>query len=80
MSRELESEHVTPDERDLADRLTAARPRPAAGFRGALGRYLVASDPGYGPRPESLRLRVAAYLAAGLLLVALGAVLAASTL
>jgi hypothetical protein len=63
-------------ERELAERLSAERPVPAAGFRGALGRYLAAHDPGYGPRPEKLRLRVGAYVALGTALMALGAGLA----
>jgi hypothetical protein len=67
-------------ERDLGDRLLASRPVPAAGFRGALGRHLELSDPGYGPRPEMLRRRVAVYLALGLLLIALGAARAVGAL
>jgi hypothetical protein len=35
-----------------------------------------ARDPGYGPRPERLLLHVAAYLGAGLVLIALGALVA----
>jgi hypothetical protein len=61
-----------PDERELAGRLGVERPVPAAGFRGALGRHLAARDPGYGARPERLRLIVAGYLAAGSLLIAVG--------
>lgn len=71
---------LAPDERELADRLTGWRPVPGAGFRGALGRHLASRDPGYGPRPERLRLTVAAYLVLGWLLTALGALLAVGTL
>ena len=63
-------------ERRLADRLIADRPVPPPGFRGALGRYLVARDPGYGHRPEGLRTLVLAYLVGGLILVGLGALIA----
>ena len=59
-------------EPELEDRLSAARPVPAAGFRGRLGRQLAAHDPGYGPRPEHLRLIVTRYLVAGAVLIALG--------
>lgn len=60
-------------EHDLADRLRFARPVPGAAFRGALGRRLAERDPGYGPRPERLRLIVAGYIGAGGLLIALAA-------
>jgi hypothetical protein len=63
-------------ERRLADRLLVDRPVPAPGFRGALGRYLRARDPGYGPRPPRLVLIVLVYLAAGLLLMGVGALIA----
>jgi hypothetical protein len=69
-----------PHERELADRLAGERPVPSAGFRGALGRRLAARDPGYGPRPERLRLIVAGYLAAGSLLLVLGALSATGAL
>jgi hypothetical protein len=62
-----------PSERQLAERLRVARPVPPAGFRGTLGRHLAEQDPGYGPRPEHLRLIVAGYLGAGGLLIALAA-------
>lgn len=71
---------LTIGERELGDRLSDERPVPAAGFRGALGRYLVSRDPGYGPRPERLRLTVAGYLAAGLLLIAVAALIAVGAL
>ena len=67
---------TTPSERDLADRLSVARPLPSAGFRGALWQHLAPLDPGYGPRPARLRLVVAGYLGLGLLLIALGALVA----
>lgn len=60
-------------EQDLADRLRIARPVPGPGFRGALGRRLAERDPGYGPRPERLRLIAAGYIGAGGLLIALAA-------
>jgi len=60
-----------PEERQLADCLTDTRPLPPAGFRGRLGRDLAERDPGYGPRPERLRLVVGGYLGAGGLLIAL---------
>jgi hypothetical protein len=69
-------EDTTPPERDLAERLSAARPLPSAGFRGALWQHLALLDPGYGPRPARLRLIVAGYVALGLLLIALGALVA----
>jgi hypothetical protein len=62
--------------RELAERLSTDRPVPAAGFRGALGRHLVARDSGYGPRPARLRLLATGYLVAGMLLLALGALTA----
>jgi hypothetical protein len=60
-------------EHNLADRLRIARPVPRAAFRGALGRRLAERDPGYGPRPERLRLIAAGYIGAGGLLIALAA-------
>lgn len=62
-----------PGEQNLAAALRSARPVPTAGFRGALGRHLAEHDPGYGPRPDRLRLMVAGYLGAGGLLIALAA-------
>jgi hypothetical protein len=61
------------DQRELAERLEADRPVPAAEFRGALGRHLAGRDPGYGPRPAGLRRMIALYLGAGGLLVLVGA-------
>jgi hypothetical protein len=58
-------------EHELADQLRIARPVPPAAFRGRLGRHLAEHDPGYGPRPERLRLIVAGYIGAGGLLIAL---------
>jgi hypothetical protein len=71
---------TTPDEQQLGERLAANRPLPGAGFRGALGRHLVASDPGYGPRPARLRMIVCGYLTAGALLLAVGVLLATGAL
>jgi hypothetical protein len=62
-------------ELELADRLAAMRPVPAPGFRGALGRRLAAEDPGWGPRPANLRPLVALYVEAGIVLIALAALL-----
>jgi hypothetical protein len=62
-----------PAEQNLAAALRIARPVPAAGFRGALGRHLADRDLGFGPRPERLRLMVAGYLGAGGVLIALAA-------
>jgi hypothetical protein len=67
-------------EGDIARRLADERPVPAAGFRGALGRQLAAEDPGYGPRPARLRLAVAAWLAAGAAVGAVGALIAFGSL
>lgn len=63
----------------LAEELSRQRPTPRASFRGALGRYLTAADPGYGPRPVHLRPLVAAYLLAGLVLLVAGLALALAT-
>ena len=65
-----------PQEDEFAEHLAGARPAPSAGFRRALHEHLSALDPGYGPRPERLWLIVAGYLALGLLLIGLGALLA----
>jgi hypothetical protein len=62
------------EEPRVAERLDRERPTPAAAFRGALGRYLAARDPGYGPRPENLRLLVGGALISGAILIALGLV------
>ena len=65
-------DRLSPDEIHVAERLDRERPTPAAGFRGALGRHLVARDPGYGPRPENLRMMVGGALASGGILIVLG--------
>ena len=62
-----------PDEHELAEHLRIARPVPALGFRGRLHRHLAGQDPGYGPRPERLRLLVACYIGAGGVLIVLAA-------
>jgi hypothetical protein len=61
------------DARELAEQLRMARPVPGVGFRGRLHRHLAERDPGYGPRPERLRLLVACYIGAGGVLIALAA-------
>ena len=58
---------------ELAEQLSIARPVPGVGFRGRLHRHLADHDPGYGPRPERLRLLVACYIGAGGVLIALAA-------
>jgi hypothetical protein len=55
---------------ELAEELRIARPVPGVGFRGRLHRHLAERDPGYGPRPERLRLLVAGYIGAGGVLIA----------
>jgi hypothetical protein len=60
-------------DRELAEELRIARPVPGVGFRGRLYRHLADHDPGYGPRPERLRLLVAGYIGAGGVLIALAA-------
>jgi hypothetical protein len=60
-------------EQELAERLRQERPLPGQRFHRTLAEHLVALDPGYRPRPPGLRLRAAAALAAGLSLLALGA-------
>jgi hypothetical protein len=71
---------LSPEEERVAERLRAEKPVPAAGFRGGLGRYLAARDPGYGPRPENLRMIVCGCLAAGAGMLALGALQATGAL
>lgn len=71
---------LDPPDREVAGRLTEERPVPGADFRGALGRSLLSADPGFGPRPERLRMVVALYLTAGMALTALGALQAAGAL
>ncbi len=58
---------------ELGRRMAGERPVPAADFRGTLGRFLAAADPGHGPRPPHLRVKVAGWLAGGGLIIALGA-------
>jgi hypothetical protein len=62
-----------PAEHELAEHLRLARPVPSGGFRGRLCYRLAQQDPGYGPRPERLRVLVACYLGAGGVLIALAA-------
>jgi hypothetical protein len=71
---------LEPGDQELARRLAAACPVPAADFRGRLGRQLLAEDPGYGPRPERLGTIVAVYLAAGAAVTAVGALQALGAL
>ena len=70
---------LEPADEQIGAELTAERPVPAAAFRGELRRRLIAEDPGYGPRPPKLRVAVATWIAGGLLLIALGALIALGT-
>jgi hypothetical protein len=63
----------SPADSELERRMTGERPVPGADFRGALGRLLAASDPGYGPRPAHLRLKATGWVAGGGVLVLIGA-------
>ena len=58
------------DEMQLGELLRRERPRPSAGFVEDLRRQLSRRDPG--PRPQRLRVLIAGYAAAGMLLLALG--------
>jgi hypothetical protein len=81
MSVEPDSENeLSPGERQLADRLSASRPLPAADLRGSLGGHLGAFDPGHCPRPERLRTMVVVYMIVGLALIAVGALLGVGSL
>lgn len=63
---------ATDDLVSLAQRLRAARPLPAAAFRGRLGRHLAGQPRRFAP--ARLRLLIATYAASGLVLLVLGAV------
>jgi hypothetical protein len=78
--RERQGGELEPRDRELGERLSASRLVPAPGFRGALGRRLAAADPGYGPRPEWLRVRSLSYAGGGFALIALGWLLATGAL
>lgn len=67
---------LTEGDRQLSEQLASERPFPAAAFRGSLGRWLSQRDPGYGPRPERLRLLVAGLVCLGVVLAAAGALVA----
>jgi hypothetical protein len=69
---DAEHEELGAEDPAVVRRLEADRPVPAPAFRGALGRYLMRRDPGYGPRPARLRVISLAYLTAGVLLMVLG--------
>jgi hypothetical protein len=67
----------TPDDLvGLSERLRDQRPLPAAAFRGALRRRLVALRPPR-PRPDRLGVLIARYAAAGGVLLLAGALSAA---
>jgi hypothetical protein len=81
MTEDSEIDRVrTDEERALGEHLHADRPVPSANFRGALGRYLVARDPGYGSRPSRLRLISGGCVVASAVLLALGALQATGTI
>ena len=61
-----------PDDDPLAARLTASRPVPPAGYRGALRRRLVALGPP-APRPANLGRLATVHGLAGLVLLVAGA-------
>jgi hypothetical protein len=67
-------------EEELVEEMVAARSLPTAGFRGALARHLVYQDPGYGPRPQGLRLRAAGFLVPSALIMLLGLLQATGSL
>ena len=69
-----EPNELEPAEAHVGHGLRIARPVPAAAFRGSLRRHLAERDPGYGPRPERLRMIVAGYVGAGGVLITLAAV------
>jgi hypothetical protein len=71
---------LEPRDRELGERLRQARPVPAAGFRGGLGRRLAERDPGYGPRPRRLLAVVSSCLGGGLVLVLVSALAATGSL
>jgi hypothetical protein len=67
----------TPDDlADLSERLRDQRPVPAAAFRGALRRRLLALRPPR-PRPDRLGVLIARYATAGAVLLLAGALSAA---
>ncbi len=71
---------LTPPDQELADRLSTQRPIPEPEFRGALRQHLATRDPGYGSRPPRLRSIVSAYIGAGAVALALGALEAVGVL
>jgi hypothetical protein len=73
MTDESQHDPELPEERQVAEWLHAASPVPAAGFRGALGRYLRRRDPGFGPRPPQLRLVSLACVSGGTVLLVVAA-------
>ncbi len=75
-----ETDELGAGEQELADHLSSDPPTPAPGFRGALGRHLGAIDPGWGPRPERLRVMVMTGVVSGLVLMALGLLQATGSL
>lgn len=80
MTESTDNAELAPAERELGQTLADERPRPSAGFRGALGRHLARRDPGYGPRPPRLRAMIAGLTGAGLALLAVGLLQATGSL
>ncbi len=80
MTDEFDHGPESAEEQQMADWLHSATPVPAAGFRGALGRYLGRRDPGYSPRPPQLRLISAACVGGGALLLGVAALQATGSL
>ena len=71
---------LTPSEFAVGELLDRHRAVPGADFRGALGRRLVALDPGWGPRPARLLLIATGYVAPGLVLIGIGALIGTGAL
>ena len=80
MTDEFDHGGESAEEQRMAEWLHSGTPVPAAGFRGALGRYLGRRDPRYGPRPLQLRLISAACVGAGAVLLGVAALQATGSL
>lgn len=66
----------TGEELAIADELSARRPAPAPGFRGALARRLHRLDAGYSHRPPNLWPRSLTLIGGGTVLVIAGLLVA----
>jgi len=71
---------LSDEDRLVAAELARERGVPPAAFRGSLRRQMIASDPGYGPRPERLRPIAGALIALGCVTIGLGALQAIGAL